>query len=143
MDLVLYKCADDPRTISKSLSDALTVSCHIKNECSIMQPEFYINNNDTIISGGYNYAAAFGKYYFISDITLTPAQALRIRCREDVLYTYAAQILACPAIVARNSGVPNTYLPDPELPLEQYKNQQVLQFTRFYYYAQTIIVCAG
>lgn len=143
MTIKLYKCSDDERTIQKTLTGEKTITANIKTECSIMTPEFYINDDSSIISGGYNYAFAFGKYYFIQDITVTPAQALRIRCREDVLYTYAADILACPAVVARSSAVPNTYLPDPELPIEQYQQQQVLQFSRFYYHDQTIIVCVG
>ena len=143
MDIVLYVCSDDPRTIRKTLSSAKTISANIKTDVSIMRPVFFINNDSDIIDNHYNYLSAFGKYYFITDITVTPAQALRISAREDVLYTYADQIMQCPAIVVRNSSIANTYLADTQIPIEQYKNQQVLQFDRLYYYDQCVIVCAG
>lgn len=143
MDIVLYICSDDPRTIRKTLTGTKTVSANIKSDVSIMRPVFFINNDSDIITNHYNYLSAFGKYYFITDITVTPAQALRISAREDVLFTYAEQIMNCPAVVVRNSTIANTYLADTQIPLEQYKNQQVLQFNRLYYYSQCVIVCAG
>ena len=143
MDIVLYICSDDPRTIQKNLTSAKTISANIKTDVSIMRPVFFINNDSDIISNHYNYLSAFGKYYFITDITVTPAQALRISAREDVLYTYADQIMQCPAIVVRNSKIANTYLADTQIPLEQYKNQQVLRFNSFAWNDRNILVCAG
>ena len=146
MDVVFYKCADDPRTIKKTITDALTVPAFLKEDVDLMRPVLFLQAsvyNPDLLSNGYNYLYAFGRYYFVVDMTLTPAQALRVSAREDVLMTHADAILNCPAVLVRNSDVPNTYLDDTMLPIAKYKNQQVLQFYPLSWTDRSIIVCVG
>lgn len=143
MEITLYKNADDPRVMSKTLTEPITLQAEIKEQCSTDTPAFYIKYNSDILTGHYNYAAAWGRYYFLGEPELVPGQGMILRGKQDSLMTYSAQIRACPAVIRRNSGVPNTYLPDTSLPLTAYKNQQVLTFEPFTYFDQCIIVCVG
>lgn len=143
MEITLYKNSDDPRVMSKTLTEPITLQAEIKEQCSTDTPAFYIKYNSDILTEHYNYASAWGRYYFLGEPELVPGQGMILRGKQDSLMTYAAQIRACPAVIRRNSGVPNTYLPDSSLPLTAYKNQQILTFEPFTYFDQCIIVCVG
>ena len=143
MQITLYQCGDDPRTMHKTLQNALTVSAEIKEACSTETPDFYIAYDDTIITGHYNYAQAWGRYYYLGDPDLVPGQGMILHGRHDVLMTYADQIAGCPAVIRRSSALPNTYISDGQLPVAAYKLQQVLTFTPLMYTAQAVIVCVG
>lgn len=125
MILTLYKCADDQRTLNKSLTDPITRTVQLKNDTDLISPTFMLLY-DAAILAGYNYASMDGRYYFITDMAGAIGGQLRISCRTDVLMTYAAQILQCPVIVNRSSTSWNAYIEDPERKFYQYvKNQYV------------------
>lgn len=143
MTITLYQNADDPRTMIKTLRNPLEISAELKEQCSTDNPAFYIKYNAAVLDNHYNYAQAWGRYYFLSEPELVPGQGMILRGKQDALMTYAEQIKACPAVIRRNSGLPNLYLPDNSLPINAYKNQQVLTFDPFMYFDQCIIVCVG
>ena len=142
MDIIISKCADDPRRMHKTLTESKTVTVNIKQDTDIMQPVFYLAYDADIISG-YNYVQAWNRCYFMSPPQIVPGQGMRISCKQDTLTTYAAQMMDCPAIVARCSAAPNTYLADSEIQTAAYALQQVLTFDSFSYGNQAIIVCVG
>lgn len=143
MQITIGITADDPRTLRKTIKDTVQVSAEIKDDVNILNPDFYIKNSSAIIQNRYNYLQAWGRYYFITGMTVITGQGLRISCRQDVLMTYADQIAACPAIISRNSALPNTYIADGQIRTEAYQLQQVLTFNDFTYFNQAIIVCVG
>ena len=69
--------------------------------------------NSGIITG-VNYAsiADFGRDYFIKDIKSIYNNMWEISLHVDVLSTYASQIKACQAIVAKSASSYNLYLND-------------------------------
>lgn len=113
MQIVLSKITDDPRSLYKHPKNPITLNAEIKTDCSIMQPIFDILYNASVVQNHYNYVQAYGRYYYISDITVTPGGAMRISCKEDVLYTYADQIIHCPIITDRSHNAYNAYINDP------------------------------
>lgn len=124
MQIVLSKITDDPRCLYKHPTDSITLSAEIKENCAITTPTFDLLYNNSVVQNHYNYAQAFGRYYFITDITVTPGGAMRIACREDVLYTYADQIVNCPIISDRSDNAYNVFLPDDRRRFYQYKTHQ-------------------
>ena len=143
MEIVISKCSDDPRKAFKTLTGGKTVSVNIKSEIDIRNPVFFLAYDDDIITQHYNYVTAWGRSYFMEPPQLVPGQGMRISCRQDTLSTFAAQIANCPAIVARCSAAPNTYLADSEIQTAAYSLQQVIPFTAFEYFNQAVIVCVG
>lgn len=110
MTITAYKCNDDPKTVSKTLSAAQQFADVRPIEpVDIMNPNFLMNYRAELLS--YNYMYAFGRYYFMR-ATVEPAGAMRLICSEDVLYTHAAGILAAPCICARNTSQYNSGFPD-------------------------------
>lgn len=109
MQITLYKCADDPKKIDKTISDSQVITVQAKEPIDIMQPEFYLNYNSALLD--HNYLQAFGKYYF-AKYQVEPGGSMRIKCFEDVLFTFKAGILAAPCICARNTNQYNSAFPD-------------------------------
>lgn len=109
MQITLYKCADDPKKIDKTISDSQVITVQAKDPIDIMQPEFYLNYNSALLD--HNYLQAFGKYYF-AKYQVEPGGSMHIRCMEDVLYTFRAGIMAAPCICARNTSRYNSGFPD-------------------------------
>ena len=143
MDIIISKCADDPRRMVKTTTDAKTVTVNIKEETDVNAPVFYLAYDADIIEQHYNYVQAWGRFYFMSPPQVVPGQGMRISCKQDTLSTYAAQLANCPAIISRCSAAPNTYLSDSEIQTAAYALQQVLPFSAFSYFNQAIIVCVG
>lgn len=123
MTLTLYKCADDQRTLNKSLTDAKVLTVQLKRDTDLLRPSFEVVYDADILAG-YNYAEANGRYYYITDITAVTGTQLRISCKTDVLMTYKDQILQCPVIIDRSSSNWNAYIQDQERGFYQYVTNQ-------------------
>ena len=124
MQIQISKISEDPKCLYKHPADAITVSAEIKEDVQIMRPVFYIVYNSTVLDQHYNYLYAFGRYYFITDVTVTTGGSMRLSCKEDVLYTYADQIIHCPIIAERSDSTYNAFIQDSERRFYQYTDNQ-------------------
>ena len=114
MQIVLSKVAEDPRCLYKHPTDQITLTAQIKDASSIMQPTFYIKYDADLIEQHYNYAQAWGRYYFIADMQIDIGGTIYIKCAEDVLYTYADQIVQCQIVAERSKNAFNAFIQDNE-----------------------------
>lgn len=69
-------------------------------------PGFHANKSN------YIYVEEFGRYYYITNIISTNTSLWELHCHVDVLMSYAEQIRAQTAIVARQESKYNLYLDD-------------------------------
>ncbi len=126
MQIVLSKVAEDPRCLYKHPTDQITLTAQIKDASSIMQPMFYIAYDADLIEQHYNYVQAWGRYYFIADMQIDIGGTIYIKCTEDVLYTYADQIVQCPIVAERSKNAFNAYIQDADRRFYQYTRQQYI-----------------
>lgn len=84
MQIEISKIAEDQRVIYKHPADTITISAEIKEDVQIFRPVFYIVYNSMILDQNYNYVHAFGRYYFVTDITVTTGGSIRIACKMDI-----------------------------------------------------------
>lgn len=126
MQIVLSKVAEDPRCLYKHPTDQITLTAQIKDASSIMQPTFYIKYDADLIEQHYNYAQAWGRYYFIADMQIDIGGTIYIRCTEDVLYTYADQIVQCQIVAERSKNAFNAFIQDNDRRFFQYTQQQYI-----------------
>lgn len=126
MQIVLSKITEDPRCLYKHPSGSITIAAEIKEDVQIMRPVFYIVYDSSIVDQHYNYVQAWGRYYFITDITVTTGGSMRISCKEDVLYTYADQIVNVPIVAERSDNAFNAYVQDNDRRFYQYTQQQYI-----------------
>lgn len=114
--------------ISKAISNLTTdsISCVLKDNCSVMDPVLRLDISAITFASGYNLfdcnylmLSDFNRSYHVKDITMITDKIAEISCHVDVLYTYAVGILSCPAIVAKNESRFNLYLNDPNYKCKQ------------------------
>lgn len=113
--IILYKNNSEDYALTKSLSAQITLdSCVFKDESSVENPNVVISTGTDITECNYMYIADLHRYYFIREIGVVRAGVYYIRGHVDVLSTYATEIKACSAIIARQQNLYNMYLDDPE-----------------------------
>lgn len=114
--IVLYKNSSPVNKVTKDLSSAITtVTGVLRDGASVVDPVILLDiatPANIISSANYAYIAAFGRYYFITDIVSNPNELWTVSMHVDVLMTYQTQIRAQNAIVARQQSQYNMYLDD-------------------------------
>lgn len=105
MDIVFYNNTSDDDTINKSLSEVLTLSGTLKNDCSIEQPSIIVSYSG-MIHANYCYIADFGRYYYVENQTILSNNRVRLDLSVDVLQTFRNEILAL-SVIAENSTTDN------------------------------------
>lgn len=92
---VKFGTTDDmPNVINKTysfLGDAVT--CELKDGTSVESPVFLVTNSAVSKTDTYAYCSDLGRYYYITDITLSP-DGCYVSCTCDPLKSFETQILA-------------------------------------------------
>lgn len=92
MNIVLYKNNDELNKLNKTLSDALTISGSLKQECSIEKPVIKIESTININDYNYFYVPDFKRYYFRTGFDVIRNNVFRISGRTDVLMSFKDSI---------------------------------------------------
>ena len=111
MTIYLYKTADEQNRLEKTLSDAITLTGSLREECDILSPEIKIESTANLSAYNYCYIPEFGLYYF-AEFKIIRTGLWTVSCSVDVLMSYKDGIKALPAIAGRNTGKNNYYFPD-------------------------------
>lgn len=126
-NVVLYTISAPPEYINKTLPTGVTVSCDFKAPIDVENPTIYIAATAAYDDYNYCYIAEFGRYYFMKPIGGT-SQTITFECKSDPLMSFKDQILACPAVIARNPWHWDMYIPDSRLPVEARTVSAILNF---------------
>lgn len=100
--------------INKDLIDVATYTGNLKEESSVLDPEFEIESANDLSQVNYIWITDFHRYYYVTNITSVTNRLWRFTCHVDVLMTYKPQIKAHEAVIARQEGLYNLYLNDSE-----------------------------
>lgn len=100
--------------VTKPFTVVKTVSANMKDDTSIINPQFELSRIDITSLKGLNYihVAELGRYYYISNITMGIGGIVILECNIDVLMSYKDNIRALSCVVARNENLYNVYLDD-------------------------------
>lgn len=106
MDIYLYNNTSEKTRVSKTLLNEQKYTGTLRDEASIMSPVFMIEEVNPV---GYNYCyiPAFGRYYFIEDITSVRTGLWRFSCMVDVLMSFSDDIRNLSVIVDRSENTQN------------------------------------
>ena len=126
-NVVLYTISDPPEYINKTLPTGVTVNCDFKAPVDVENPTIYISAGSAYDDYNYCYIAEFGRYYFMKAVGGT-GQTITFECKSDPLMSFKDQILACPAVIARNPWHWDMYIPDSRLPVEARTVSAILNF---------------
>lgn len=140
MNLTLYVFEGTPRRINKTdfLTQIGTISnVYIKEDTDILHPRLILTPdnaaNPIIFKSNYCYVDYSNRYYYIdkTDLQLMPGNALSIGLTEDVLYTYANDIINSYAYVdigGKNPDTDEEKMTDGYMPLRQDKTTGGIDF---------------
>ena len=143
MTIKLYKTPSEVNKVTKVLNDELSLTGELRESSSVITPIIKIEDDD-LTDYNYAYIPDFGRYYFITNITSVRNDLWEVAMRVDVLMTYADEIKANTAVIARNSNLWNLYYQD-----EQFKilNYETIQTKSFGYplspNSEIVLICAG
>lgn len=116
----LYNTSDDPKVVNKTLTGGTAVTCAPYEGCSTLAPRLILDYNSSVFNSNYLYISDFGgRYYYITNVDVTPAQKMIISAKVDPLKTYADSIKNCIACVTRSESIGKpTYVVDNKLPVD-------------------------
>lgn len=117
MNITLYNFSKRKNS-TKRPSGGRSVNAVLKENTSVDSPTFILKSNDFNI----NYVAAFGNYYWVTDVTSTANNLIEVSCKLDVLATFKDNILSSSLFVERSSSAYDTKLVDPYVSI---KNEEV------------------
>lgn len=124
LSITLYGTTDDARVIDKTLTTVKSISAKPVEPMTILTPRFTIDYDADVIAANYAYISDFGRYYYITDISITTGNRMTITLKVDVLKTYADDIKECSVVVSRSEAAGNpTYIPDSSLPINPNKKE--------------------
>ena len=115
-DIVLHNCTDPVNKINKTINENTltgTYSGQLVEGTSLVDPNILIES-ETVPAGNYAYISAFGRYYYITDIVSEKTNLWRLTMHSDPLKSFASQICANTAVIARSSSDWNLYLEDTQ-----------------------------
>ena len=117
----------EPNKVTKDLTDLLTLTGELKQECSILDPVILIACDMADVTGcNYMTIPACGRQYFVNTIRSIRNGLVEFSAHVDVLSTYATAIKANKAIIRKQERDPywNLYLNDGSFRV--YQNPLVL-----------------
>lgn len=103
MKIEFYKNSSEKNKIGKSISNKLTLSGNLRDECSITSPSILVEST-SLVNYNYCYIPEFKRYYFISDIVSVRNNLWRVSLKCDVLESFKSDILKLSCIVDKQQN---------------------------------------
>lgn len=143
MTIKLYKTPSEVNRVTKVLNDELSLTGELRESSSVITPIIKIEDDD-LTDYNYAYIPEFGRYYFITNITSVRNNLWEVAMRVDVLMTYATEIKANTAVIARNANLWNLYYQDEQFKILNYETIQTKAFSASLNpNSQIVLICAG
>ena len=112
--------ASEDNKISKVLTDVLELEGTLRDASSLIDPRVIVAGDlDDFIGINYCTIPAFGRSYFIRDVTVMRTGLVEVSLHVDVLESFAAEIKANYGITRRQASDWNLYLNDGVLKVYQ------------------------
>lgn len=138
MTIQLYTTADDPKTVSKSLSGVSTMTARATQPCDILHPNLILSGDSTVnaINANYVYIPDYARYYFIRKHTTDTAARIVLECDVDVLMSHQNIRNTSQRVIRSESVGKPSMIPDAQLPLMPYKDVRCILFDGSYFNIQ-------
>ena len=111
MTIEFYNNFSEDNRLNKTITGVKTCTGTLKEESNIIDPSVLIALTD-VTGINYAYIPTFGRYYFVTDISVDRQKLYRVSLRCDVLMSYKSQILQCKGILKESTSKNiSNYLP--------------------------------
>lgn len=108
MNIILYSNFSKKQNSTRQPAGGVSVSAHLKDGTSVLNPTFQFDAININVDEIY----AFGRYYFVDDMTISTDNVCEVHCSVDVLASYKAEIGASSQNVIRAQSAYDEYLTD-------------------------------
>ena len=143
-DIVLQRNNSERNSVTKDISEILTVSGELKTETSIIDPVIMIECDLSAVVGcNYISIPSFGRSYFVNNIRSIRSGLVEFSCHVDVLSSFAAEIRSNTAIVRRQENNWNLYLNDGSFKVYQNPNVLTKAFPSGFTTQEFVLAIAG
>lgn len=118
MDIIMQTNTSENNSVTKQLNTIATYQGTLRDSTSIIDPVFIVEADlANLVNCNYCTIQAFGRSYFVQNITSIRAGLVQISCHVDVLTSFAEEIKANTGIIRRaeKSDLYNLYLNDGSL----------------------------
>lgn len=112
MQIILYSTGDDPRKVSKTLTAIQTIEGTLKEESTVVDPEFHISYTTNVFSANYFYVPDFKRYYFLKNSEAEIGGRFLLKGHVDALMSFKDGVLACKGVAGRQTNNYNLYQED-------------------------------
>lgn len=142
--ITLQRTSDDPRKVTKSVTDIITVTGTLREETSIIDPIIKIECNlSDLARCNYMSIDQFQRKYFITNIRSIRNGLVEISGHVDVLGTYDSEIRNNTAIIKKQESMYNLYLNDDSLKVYQDPRITTKEFPSGFSTYEFILAVAG
>lgn len=119
MNVNFYVCNDDRRKVNKSITPVNSISCKIKDDCTLDNPVLIIEKDSlsNFATSNYCYISDFARYYYVEDVTLMTGGRIAVKCRCDVLMSFSGSIKSLNGVIERQEHLFNNYIADDKAPV--------------------------
>lgn len=104
MNINFYFNTSAKNAIGKSLTNELALTGTLRDECSIVNPEFMVEAED-LSSYNYCYIPKFNRYYFVNNIISVRNNLWRVILHVDVLDSFKSDILNKSVILDKQQNI--------------------------------------
>lgn len=139
MEIILYKTISSPETVSKTLTDGLTVNGALRNSNNVIQP--YVEMTTDVTNYNYAYIPQYKRYYFVTGYRVVRTGLFSVSLSVDVLMTYKDAILELHGNRTKGDDS-NPYSSDANYNYEVRKQVKQLKFA-YTFERQTEMVLVG
>lgn len=116
MKISLYVNHSDAKAVNKSISLLTSYDSYLLDASSIQNPIVRLETSQEIIRRcNYVYIEEFGRYYYVTDVTVDNTNLYTLTLRCDVLMSFKSSIYNQTALISRQEYHYNTMLYDAEI----------------------------
>mgnify|MGYP003289907064 CR=1 FL=1 len=102
MQIQIGQTRDEKNKLDKSFTASITLNGELTTDSNVVSPSIIVNYNADYIASNYCYIPAWGRYYFIEDITVS-GKMMTLHLHVDVLKSFSGDIKNSRATITRSS----------------------------------------
>lgn len=102
MRLQIGQTRDEKNKLDKSFTASVTLQGELTTESNVVSPSIIVGYNADYLASNYCYIPAWGRYYFITEITVD-GQLMTLHLHCDVLKSFSNDIKTSKATITRSN----------------------------------------
>lgn len=141
MDIIIQQNNSDDRAVHKSLTTLLSLTGSLRDQSSIIDPVIMVEADISALTGcNYITIPAWGRSYFVKDITSVRNGLVQLSCHVDVLTSFKNELLDCSAVLNRQENIFDLYMDDGQWYISCLKKRKVINFPNAFANSSEIII---